>query len=69
MRDKWQDEQLESVGFEVVRWGWDHAWRPVRLRGPLSRAFERGRRQRVDPGVKLVQATVEESTRVYRPAA
>ena len=69
IRDKRQDEQLESVGFEVVRWGWDQAWRPQLLRGPLARGFERGSRQRIDSGVTLVQATLEESLRVWRRAA
>ena len=66
MRDKWQDERLESVGFEVVRWGWDDAWTPELLRGQLKRGFERGSRQRIDPGVRLVQATLKESLRVWR---
>jgi len=69
MKDKWQDERLESVGFEVVRWGWDDAWTPVRLKGPLRRAFERGRSKRLDPGVRLVQATLAESLQVWRRAA
>lgn len=69
LRDKRQDERLESVGFEVVRWGWDQAWRPALLSGPLRRGFERGSRQRIDPGVTLVQATLEETLRRWDQAA
>jgi hypothetical protein len=69
MKDKWQDEKLESLGFEVARWGWDDAFRPQLLRGTLTRAFARGRDKRIDPGVRLVQATLAESLRVWRTAA
>lgn len=67
--DKWQDGRLESIGFEVVRWGWDDAWRQERLRGPLLRGFERGSKQQLAPGVRLVQATLEESLGLWRRAA
>jgi hypothetical protein len=69
LRDKWQDERLESLGFEVVRWGWSDAWTPELLRGPLARGFERGSRQRLDPGVRLVQATLAESLQKWRRVA
>ncbi|MDX6265773.1 MAG: hypothetical protein QOD70_513 [Frankiales bacterium] len=69
MRDKWQDERLESVGFEVVRWGWQDAWQPVLLRGPLKRAFARGRDKTIDPGVRLVQATLAETLATWKRVA
>lgn len=69
MKDKWQDEKLESLGFEVPRWGWDDAFRPELLRGTLTRAFARGRDKRIDPGVRLVQATLAESLHAWRTAA
>lgn len=55
MAEKWQVERLENLGFEVVRWGWDEAYRG----GPgfdrtISRARARGAAQQVDPGVRLV---------------
>jgi hypothetical protein len=69
LADKWQDEKLESLGFEVARWGWDTAWRPTSLGVVLRRAFERGARQRIDPGVTLVQATLEECLAVQHTRA
>jgi hypothetical protein len=52
---KRRTERLEDLGFEVVHWGWEEAWRPAGvLDSRLRRAFERGRRQTVDPRVRLV---------------
>jgi hypothetical protein len=62
IKDKLQDEALEDVGFEVVRWGWADAWHPEGvLDARLMRAFERGRRQSIDPRVSLVPTTLEQS--------
>jgi hypothetical protein len=62
IKDKKQDEELEDLGFEVARWGWDQAYRPEGvLDERLRRAFERGSRQQVDPRVRLVATTLEES--------
>jgi hypothetical protein len=59
-------EWLEDLGFEVVRWGWQDAWRPAGvLDVKLARAFERGQRQALDPRVSLVPT----SAPVLRPAA
>ena len=69
MYDKWQDERLESVGLEVVRWGWDDAWRWENLRGRLQRAFDRGSRQTIVPGVRFVPATLQESLGLGRRVA
>lgn len=56
--EKRRTERLEDVGLEVVRWGWPEAWRPEGvLDGRLNRAFERGRRQRLDPRVRFVRST------------
>jgi hypothetical protein len=64
LADKWQDEWLENLGFEVVRWGWEHAWRP---RGVLDvrvrRAMARGARQELDPRVRLVPTTLAQNLR------
>ena len=60
MAEKWQIERLEDFGFEVVRWGWDHAYRPAGvLDVKLRRGFLRGGRQQLDPRVRLVATTVE----------
>lgn len=62
LADKQQDEQLEDLGFEVVRWGWAHAYRPRGvLDERLQRAFGRGRQQQVDPRVRLVPTTLAQS--------
>lgn len=62
LRDKHQDEQLESLGFEVVRWGWDQAYRPRGvLDARLERGFVRGARQQIDPRVRLVTATIAQN--------
>jgi hypothetical protein len=62
LKDKKQDEALEDVGFEVVRWGWDEAFRPDGvLDTRLLRAFDRGRRQTLDPRVRMVPTTLEQS--------
>jgi hypothetical protein len=62
IKDKRQDEILEDLGFEVSRWGWDEAWRPEGvLDARLRRAFERGSKQTIDPRVRLVPTTLEES--------
>lgn len=57
---KQRQEWLEDVGFQVARWGWSDAWRPKGvLDARLLRAFERGRRQHLDPNVRLVPTGVE----------
>jgi hypothetical protein len=62
LKDKRQDEQLEDLGFEVARWGWTEAYRPEGvLDARLQRAFARGSRQTIDPRVRLVPTTLEES--------
>lgn len=62
LHDKRQDEELEDLGFEVARWGWDEAFRPAGvLDERLRRAFGRGERQQIDPRVLLVPTTLEES--------
>jgi hypothetical protein len=62
IKDKKQDEELEDLGFEVARWGWDEAYRPEGvLDDRLRRAFERGSRQQLDPRVRLVATTLEQS--------
>lgn len=49
---KRRTERLEDLGFEVVHWGWQEAWRPAGvLDARLQRAFARGRRQELDPRV------------------
>jgi hypothetical protein len=62
IRDKKQDEELEDLGFEVARWGWDEAYRPVGvLDERLRRAFARGDRQEVDPRVRLLPTSLAQS--------
>lgn len=52
---KRRTEWLEDVGFEVVHWGWEEAWRPAGvLDTRLRRAFARGMSQSIDPLVRLV---------------
>ena len=64
IRDKLQDESLEDVGLEVVRWGWSSAYRPEGdLDAKLERAFARGDRQELDPRVHFVPTTLKESLR------
>lgn len=73
LADKRQQELLEDVGLEVVRWGWEFPWRkPDELEARLRRATERGSRQTLDPRVRLVPVTLERSielARRYRPAS
>ena len=61
---KVRQEWLEDVGFQVPRWGWAEAWRP---RGVLDmrllRAFDRGRRQVLDPRVRFVPTSVDDHLR------
>ncbi len=59
--DKRQDETLESVGFEVVRWGWEQAWEPTLMGDRLRRGFVRGAAQSLDPRVRLVPTTLAQS--------
>lgn len=57
MRDR--QAWLEDVGFIVVRWGWNDAWRPKGvLDDRLLRAFARAEGRRLDPRVRLVRTTV-----------
>jgi very-short-patch-repair endonuclease len=64
LADKLQDERLEDLGFEVVRWPWSAAWNP---RGVLDekvrRGMARGARQDLDPRVRLVPTTVADNVR------
>lgn len=67
MAEKWQVERLEDLGFEVARWGWDHAWRPRGvLDAKILRAMERGARQQLDPRVRLVPTTVAANVRANK---
>ena len=53
--EKRREERLRDLGFEVVRWDWASARHPERgLLDALGRAFERGRLNRLAPGVRLV---------------
>jgi hypothetical protein len=60
LHDKRQDERLENLGFEVVRWGWDEAWRGGRrFEEVILRALGRGSRQELDPTVRLVSTSIQ----------
>jgi len=53
--EKRREERLRDLGLEVVRWDWQSALHPERgLLDALARAFERGRLNRLAPGVRLV---------------
>lgn len=62
--EKRRQDELEELGLEVVRWGWDEAWRP---RGQLDvkvfKGMARGRVKAVDPRVRFRPTTVEEALR------
>ena len=50
---------LEDVGFVVVRWGWDDAWRPKGvLDERLRRGFARAEGRSLDPRVRLVRTSL-----------
>lgn len=54
-REKLREQALRDLGFEVVRWDWGAAWRPVgALDVKLRRAFARGERLHLDAAVRLV---------------
>lgn len=56
---KTRQDWLEGAGLEVVRWGWDDAWRsPAELDARLQRAFARGVGNQLAPGVRFVHTTV-----------
>lgn len=60
-RAKRRTEALEDVGFEVVHWGWEDAYRsPDVLVERLRRGTARGAGKRLDPGVRFVPTTVEQ---------
>jgi len=62
IHDKRQDEELEDLGFEVARWGWEEAYKPTGvLDERLRRAFARGDRQQIDPRVRLLPTTLDQS--------
>jgi hypothetical protein len=64
LADKLQDERLEDLGFEVVRWPWAAAWKPKELlEEKLRRGMARGARQDLHPRVRLVPTTVEDNLR------
>lgn len=57
--EKRQVERLEDLGLEVVRWGWDLAYRPQGLFAErLRRGMARGARQDLDPRLRFVRTTV-----------
>ncbi|MDP9183810.1 MAG: hypothetical protein M3P04_13660 [Actinomycetota bacterium] len=59
--EKGRQDEIEELGLEVVRWGWDDAWRPRgRLDVKVRAAMERGLRRTVDPRVRFVPVTVQE---------
>lgn len=54
--EKRRQETLEQVGFEVVRYDWDDAYRkPAQLAERVRASFARGRPDLVDPRVRLVR--------------
>jgi very-short-patch-repair endonuclease len=73
LADKRQDERLQDLGFEVVRWGWEFPWRKrAELEARIRRGMERGARQTLDPRVRLVPISLARSielARRYRDAA
>jgi hypothetical protein len=59
MAEKWQVERLEDLGIEVVRWGWQDAYRGRgAFEAKIRRGLERGARQQRDPTVRLVSTTI-----------
>jgi hypothetical protein len=59
--EKRRQDDLTDVGLEVVRWGWDEAWRPKgQLDALVGAAMVRGRRRAVDPRVRFVPVTVQD---------
>jgi hypothetical protein len=53
-REKRREERLRDLGFEVVRWDWDSAYRPgPPLAAAVERSLQRGRLNTVLPGVLL----------------
>lgn len=58
--EKVRQEHLERVGFVVVRYDWDEAYRrPAQLADRFRGAFLRGLRSELDPRVRLVRTAAE----------
>jgi hypothetical protein len=54
-REKRREERLRDLGFEVVRWDWDSAYRPgPELGKAVRRSLARGALNTLAPGVRLV---------------
>jgi hypothetical protein len=54
--EKVRQEDLERLGFVIVRYGWDEALRrPAQLAGRFRAAFARGLRSELDPRVRLLR--------------
>jgi hypothetical protein len=52
--EKRREERLRDLGFEVVRWGWDEAWRrDPELVASVHRSLARGTRNTLVAGVQL----------------
>lgn len=52
--EKRREERLRALGFEVVRWDWQAAFRPgPELEAAVRRALERGALNTLAPGVRL----------------
>lgn len=57
--EKRRQEWLEQLGFVVVRYGWDDAYRKQsELADRIRNAFTRGAAQSIDPRVRLVRTQV-----------
>jgi len=57
-QEKRREERLRDLGFEVVRWDWDSAYRPgPSLLAAVERSLERGRLNALLPGVLLRSTT------------
>ena len=64
--EKRRQETLEQLGFVIVRYDWDDAYRKQwQLAARFRAAFERGRPELLHPGVRLVRT----QTRVVVPRA
>lgn len=56
-REKRREERLRNLGFEVVRWDWDTAYRAgPDLASAVRRALARGALNTLAPGVRLVRS-------------
>lgn len=46
MREKRREERIRGAGFWIVRWGWEEAWSPMKLRAIVEQGFVHAARRR-----------------------